>query len=98
MIYGVIYKPKLTILNSPEGTKLDFWWVIHIEVSLILGDSLEFTPVCYLLYLCTHNKKVTFVSNLLVAAKLLIAKNWKSDLVPTKGDWQVKLSVLVAYE
>lgn len=49
---------------------------------MILQAPNEFSPECMLLHSYSDQKDVIILNNLLVAAKMLIAKNWKSEKVP----------------
>lgn len=75
---------------------IHIWWTcsklkslgvnLHHEIVSMLNIPLELSPENCLLHLFTKLKKNhlrCLVNNLLVAAKMLIAKNWKSQTIPT---------------
>lgn len=62
-----------------------YWQKIHYKISHVLKMALWFTPQCCLLHLhLSLNKADTvLLNNLLAAEKMLIARNWKMDEIPT---------------
>lgn len=85
-----------------HGNMLHMWWscfllraywkAIHIEIMLILGISIPFTPECFPLHIIALENKVllTLLNNLLVAAMILVAKNWKSQNVAKLHEWRLR--------
>lgn len=48
----------------------------------ITGAELEFAPECFLLNMIKTRKERVLIGNLLIAAKLLLAKYLKTDILP----------------
>lgn len=68
----------------------EFWEKVHFKITTDMGIVLKLiTEVC-LLHQCLGKYDNVLLSNLLIAAKLLIAKKWKSEDVPTIYEWQNK--------
>lgn len=60
-----------------------FWRTVHDEICSGLRISLSFAPDCCLFLLNIDRKDSILVSKLLIACQLLVAKNWKSETVPS---------------
>lgn len=74
-----------------------FWLTIHHEITSVIGLPLNFSPLEYFLHLCLNLDKsdTIFLNNVLVAAKVLITKKWKTVNVPTLHEWHMKKYFLV---
>lgn len=59
---------------------------------VILGTSIPFMPECFLLRITALKDRALLIllNNLLVAAKILVAKNWKSQKGPTLHEWRLR--------
>lgn len=73
------------------STLKPFWISIHTEIMQILDIQTTFTPEWLLLHLNQLKSKALTVllNNLLVAAKILVAKNWKSQITATINEWRI---------
>lgn len=82
---------RLHILWTCPNLK-KFWKEVHHAISIDISISLTFTPENLLLHLFhgLGKNKTTLLNNLLVSAKMLIAKYWKSQSTPTVHEWQIK--------
>lgn len=67
-----------------------FWPRIQKEITRHLRIPLNFSPEACLLHLRLNSKYQTLLSNLLIAAKLLIALYWKTDRTPLIYECQRK--------
>lgn len=69
-----------------------FWMNFHREISWKIGILFHYLPECCLLHLFTSMNKfdTVLLNNLLLAARMLIAKYWKSSRVPTIQEWRIK--------
>lgn len=66
--------------------------VTHHEITLKFSIFLNFPPESCLLHLFIDLDRIemSLLNNLLLAAKMLIAKNWKTQIVPTIHAWHMK--------
>lgn len=57
-----------------------------------IGIPVDFMPESCLLHLlkCGNKSETILLNNVLVAAKMLIAKNWKSTKVSSIQEWRIK--------
>lgn len=69
-----------------------FWVAVHHEIVTKLGILLEFKPESCLLHLFDGlgRPEIILLNNLLVAARLLIAKIWKTQITPSISKWRFK--------
>lgn len=92
--------PQCWRCNNDLGTWLHIWWTctklkkfwkkIHIMTNDI-NIKLACTPENYLLHLFQGLRKNEMaLLNNLVSAKMIIAKHWKSQLMPSIQEWQNK--------
>lgn len=94
---------RSSMLKMPYGIMLHLWWscsllhciwtAVYAEIFLILGVFVPFTPECLLLHIVPLKNKVllTLLNNMLVAAKILVARNWQSQTIrATLHEWRVK--------
>lgn len=84
------------------GTCLHIWWTcssvkrfwtdVYYEIISNMGIVFPFNPESCLLHLFTDLgiAETRLLNNLLVQAKILIAKYWKSQTIPTESEWQIK--------
>lgn len=89
------------------GDMIHIWWAcprikefgakIYSECVLLLNLLLNFLPRNCLLYLDFNLSKhdTVLINNLLVAAKILIAKTWKTVVIQTVYEWCVKCQFLL---
>lgn len=57
--------------------------------------GLECCPESCILHLELEKTDHTLLSNLLIAAKLLIAQKWKTEDIPTIHDWRFKCQYIL---
>lgn len=70
---------------------MQFWSSIHHEINSLFNLSLKLSPACLLHLKFKLGKQDTvLLNNLLVAVKILIAKNSKSPTVPIVYEWRTK--------
>lgn len=95
-------KPECWRCHNSLGTWLHIWWTcpkvkkfwedVYYSILTCINIPLMFTPENCLLHLFTNlgKNETILLNNLLLAAKLLIAKHWKSWSIPTLHKWQIK--------
>lgn len=68
----------------------EFWKKRDTEITLKMGIMLNLTPESCLLHLYLGEKNCVLLNNLLLSAKLIIARRWKTTVVPTPNNtWMV---------